>query len=140
MPQLFRSRPDIKAPDFVSRLCGRVPSQTIRNFWIDGRRTSLRLEGPFIRDLTEIADREGMEVDELVTAVAACRQVDSLTGAIRLFVLAYWRDVALGSPRAADEKSECLTTDHLLAALRLCVSRWKRHSRRHHSVLNQNQT
>lgn len=95
MPPLFGRRPDVEVPDIVRRLCDPGESgapREVRNFRIDGRRTSLRLEGPYLAALEDISRDMGVEMSVLVTWIAGARSVDNLTTAIRLFVLAYFRN------------------------------------------------
>ena len=63
-----------------------------RNVTIGGHRTSVRLEPDMWSGLTDISRRERANMHEICTAVA--RQKDkntSLTAAIRVFVMAYYR-------------------------------------------------
>lgn len=94
MPPLSTRRPNVEVPDLVRRLCGDVRPRVVRNVTIDGRRTSLRLEETYLSALHDISRDTGIEINELVNFIAACRHVDSLTTAIRIFVLAYWREQA----------------------------------------------
>jgi predicted DNA-binding ribbon-helix-helix protein len=65
-----------------------------RNVSIHGRRTSLRLEPAMWDALGEIARRERMTVHQLCTEVDDRRQESSLTAAIRVFALSYFRTAA----------------------------------------------
>jgi predicted DNA-binding ribbon-helix-helix protein len=64
-----------------------------RSVIIDGRRTSLRLEGTIWLGLDEIAREHGRSIDELVTVIDQGRAKDrSLASAVRIFVGEFWRD------------------------------------------------
>jgi predicted DNA-binding ribbon-helix-helix protein len=63
-----------------------------RNVTIAGRRTSVRLEPDMWSGLSEICRREHKSLHELSTAVATGKSENtSLTAAIRVFVMAYFR-------------------------------------------------
>ena len=62
---------------------------------IAGHRTSVRLEPEMWSGLSEICRRERMIMHEVCTAVATRKQENtSLTAAIRVFVMAYFRTAA----------------------------------------------
>ena len=65
-----------------------------RNVSINARRTSLRLEPSMWDALAEIARRENMTIHQLCTQVDARRHESSLTAAIRVFTLSYFRAAA----------------------------------------------
>jgi predicted DNA-binding ribbon-helix-helix protein len=65
-----------------------------RNITLRGRRTSVRLEPPMWDAFEEIAQREGMTLSALSSLVDTERRESSLTAAIRLFILAYFRAAA----------------------------------------------
>ncbi len=72
-----------------------------RNIRIGTRRTSLRLEHIAWCSLVEIAQREGITVHELCTAINAEKpRALSLATAIRRAVLQYYRDAATESGHA----------------------------------------
>ena len=74
---------------------GRGPSTLqSRNVVVRGRRTSLRLEPPMWEALEEIARREGLGIAELCTLVDRQRRESTLTAAIRVFILHYFRQAA----------------------------------------------
>ena len=75
---------------------GRGRSSTLvnRNVTIRGRRTSLRLEPTMWEALHEIAQREGTSVHEICSRVEYSRQESTLTAAIRVFILGYFRAAA----------------------------------------------
>ncbi|WP_441280770.1 ribbon-helix-helix domain-containing protein [Tardiphaga sp. 862_B3_N1_1] len=66
-----------------------------RSIIVAGHRTSASLEDAFWSAMKEIADGRGVSFAELVAEVDAARQTPNLSSAIRLFVLAYYRDAAL---------------------------------------------
>ena len=63
-----------------------------RNVVLDNRRTSLRLEPVFWEALGEIAEREGLTVNELCTRIDSTREERSLTAGIRVYVLGYFHN------------------------------------------------
>lgn len=73
---------------------GRGRSSTLvnRNVTIHGRRTSLRLEPAMWDALHEIAQRESITVHDLCTKVELERRESTLTAAIRVFILGYYRE------------------------------------------------
>jgi predicted DNA-binding ribbon-helix-helix protein len=73
-----------------------------RNVTVNGRRTSVRLEPSMWRALEEICAREGKTIHEFVTDVDARRSESSLTAAIRVALLLYYRQLATGSDKFAD--------------------------------------
>lgn len=72
-----------------------------RNVFIGDRRTSLRLEPLMWDALADVARREGMSVHEVCAMVDERRQASSLTAAIRVFILAYFRAAATEDGHAA---------------------------------------
>lgn len=63
-----------------------------RNITIAGRRTSVRLEPEMWTALFDICKRERSSVHDVCTAVAEKRHAESsLTAAIRVFIMAYFR-------------------------------------------------
>lgn len=71
---------------------GKPPYLVSRNVTVDGRRTSIRLE-PYMWDaLSHIQEREAVSVHRLCTWIDARKPSHgSLTAAIRVFLLAYYR-------------------------------------------------
>ena len=65
-----------------------------RNVTVAGRRTSLRMEPEMWDALQEAAAREGLSLHEFCTAVARRRGAYSMTAAIRVHLLGYFRDAA----------------------------------------------
>jgi len=75
-----------------------LPRSTLvnRNIMVGGKRTSVRLEPEMWTALLDIARREGQTIHALATRVAETKKPEtSLTAAIRVFCLAYYR-TALG--------------------------------------------
>lgn len=77
-------------------VASRARSSTLinRNVTIRGRRTSLRLEPAMWDALYEIAEREGLTIHELCTQIQSRRQESTLTAAIRVHILIYFREAA----------------------------------------------
>lgn len=66
-----------------------------RNITIGGHRTSVRLEPDMWNGLNEICRRERASIHELCSTVARTKKEDtSLTAAIRVFVMNYYRTAA----------------------------------------------
>jgi predicted DNA-binding ribbon-helix-helix protein len=69
-----------------------------RNIVVGGRRTSVRLEPAMWDALREIAAREQRTLHQLVTDIDSHREASSLTAAIRVFIVVYWRAAASRNP------------------------------------------
>ncbi len=65
-----------------------------RNVFIGRHRTSVRLEPVMWDALAEICRREEMTMHEICGLIDSRRQASSLTAAIRVFTLAYFRAAA----------------------------------------------
>ena|SRR5271165_1512029 len=63
-----------------------------RSMVVGGHKTSVSLEDAFWDRLREIAGQRGERLSQLITNIDADRQDDNLSSAIRLFVLASYRD------------------------------------------------
>lgn len=74
-----------------------------RNIVVAGRRTSMRLEPEMWRALAEIGGAEGLSLNDLCSEVAKSRGRSSLTSAVRVFALSYFRAKA-SHPTAARER------------------------------------
>ena len=72
----------------------RTTTLVSRNVSVSARRTSLRLEPSMWDALAEIARRENMTIHQLCTQVDVRRHESSLTAAIRVFTLSYFRAAA----------------------------------------------
>ena len=59
-----------------------------------GHRTSMRLEASMWEALDEIGEREGKTLHELCSTIDEYRDESSLTAAIRVFILSYFRSAA----------------------------------------------
>lgn len=65
-----------------------------RNVTLGSRRTSVSLEDQVWEGLTEICRREEIGLDELCTAVEIRRVDSSMSSALRVFLLTYFRHAA----------------------------------------------
>lgn len=78
-----------------SSLAGLLISKNVR---VRGRRTSVRLEPEMWDALNEVAALEGCAVNDLCSAVDEVRHPDaSFTGALRVFLMEYFRNAAKSS-------------------------------------------
>lgn len=91
----------MQKPRTKSRGCGKGPTTAVgastlvnRNVNIGRRRTSLRLEPDIWDALEEICHRENMTRHELCGTIDRFRHASSLTAAIRVFVVNYFRAAA----------------------------------------------
>ncbi|SNS78128.1 MULTISPECIES: ribbon-helix-helix domain-containing protein [unclassified Azospirillum] len=68
------------------------------NVWVEGHRTSVRLEAVMWQALHEIAEREAMSIHQVISVVSRRQhQNASLTATIRAFLVAYYRSVSRGN-------------------------------------------
>ena len=88
---LSQSRRDLQKE--MKRLAGEN-GLVLKNVTVRGHRTSLRLEPMMWRGLTEICEREGLALNEVCNLVEGRRVQSSLTAAIRVFTLSYFRTAA----------------------------------------------
>lgn len=65
-----------------------------RSVVIDGHKTSVSLEEPFLDGLKEIAQERGLTLQELITEIDVNREQGNLSSALRLFVLVHYRELA----------------------------------------------
>lgn len=65
-----------------------------RNVTVAGRRTSLRMEPEMWDALQEVSQREKVSLHDLCTSVSKKRGLHSMTAAIRVFLLNYFRAAA----------------------------------------------
>ena len=65
-----------------------------RNVFVGDRRTSLRLEPAMWDALAEICRREDMTLHQLCAMIDERRRASSLTAAIRVFIITYYRSAA----------------------------------------------
>jgi len=69
-------------------------SLTIRNVVVAGHRTSVRLEPVMWDALRDIARGRGMPLNDLVTEIGQHRGAPSLTAAIRVYIVDFYRTAA----------------------------------------------
>lgn len=62
-----------------------------RSFSLRGHQTSISLEQPFWDALKEAAEKEGKSTASLVAEIDAARGDWGLSGAVRMWILAYFR-------------------------------------------------
>src|SRR6266851_7665315 len=79
-------------------------SLVIRNVVVGGHRTSVRLEPVMWDALHDIARRLRVTMHDLVTDIDRERTASSLTAAIRVYIVDFYRDAAAsaGQPQAAE--------------------------------------
>jgi predicted DNA-binding ribbon-helix-helix protein len=65
-----------------------------RNIAIGSHRTTVRLEPAMWDALDEICEREELTLNELCERIAGRRSASSLTAAVRVFVMSYFRAAA----------------------------------------------
>ena len=65
-----------------------------RNVTVSGRRTSMRLEAAMWDALHAICRREGRSLHQMCSLISEQRQESSLTAAIRVFIMLYFRAAA----------------------------------------------
>jgi predicted DNA-binding ribbon-helix-helix protein len=66
----------------------------VRNITVAGRRTSIRLERPMWDALNDIAGRERLNLHQLCSLIDEYRHESTLTAAVRVFVMAYYKAAA----------------------------------------------
>jgi predicted DNA-binding ribbon-helix-helix protein len=71
-----------------------------RNVWIGRKRTSLRLERPMWQALEEVARNSELTIHAVCTLIDERRCQSSLTAAVRVFLLSYYRDAVLEAGQA----------------------------------------
>ena len=80
-----------------------------RNVRIHGRRTSIRLEPTMWTAFYDIARREGVHIDELVTHLSENKtSKSSLTAMVRVFILAYYKEAATESGHLSAKHGDLL--------------------------------
>ncbi len=65
-----------------------------RNITVAGHRTSVRLEPAMWHAFADICRRERQSAHEICSAIDACRDASTLTAALRVFVMEYFRVAA----------------------------------------------
>ncbi|ACI92403.1 arylsulfate sulfotransferase-related protein [Afipia carboxidovorans OM5] len=68
-----------------------------RSVVVDGHKTSVSLEDAFWASLKDIAARRGLSLSMQIATIDQNRQTNNLSSAIRLFVLDYFRERAIGT-------------------------------------------
>lgn len=76
-----------------------------RSFSIAGHRTSIALEPEFWAGLDEIAQVRGLSMAALVRHIDETRELPNLSSAMRVTVLAWYRDQARSAAQAGAEPS-----------------------------------
>ena len=66
----------------------------MRNVRVGTRRTSLRLETAVWDALHDIARREGMPLNRLLTRIAGAQGESSFTASVRVYALGFYRGLA----------------------------------------------
>ncbi|MBV9017760.1 MAG: ribbon-helix-helix domain-containing protein [Alphaproteobacteria bacterium] len=74
----------------------------IRNVVVGGHRTSVRLEPVMWDALLEIARRQQTNVNQLVTEIDRQRYSSSLTAAIRVYIVDFYRSAAAHAGQGAE--------------------------------------
>jgi len=69
-----------------------------RNITVSGHRTSMRLEPAMWDALQEVARREAKTINDICTMVDERRRESSLTAALRVYIVAYFRAAATEHP------------------------------------------
>jgi len=67
-----------------------------RNVVVRGHRTSVRLEPTMWEALAEITRREACTVHAICTRLAVSRRESTLTAALRVYIVNYFREAATG--------------------------------------------
>jgi predicted DNA-binding ribbon-helix-helix protein len=79
----------------------RRPSTLInRNVTVAGHRTSVRLEPAMWDALHHVSEREQKSLNDVVTEIARSQVESSLTAAIRVYLMSYFRAAAMLAARA----------------------------------------
>src|SRR4029079_18700520 len=76
-------------------------SLVIRNVVVGGHRTSVRLEPVMWEALRDISGRRTLTVHDLVTEIDRSRTASSLTAAIRVYIVDFYRVASLPDGEAA---------------------------------------
>jgi predicted DNA-binding ribbon-helix-helix protein len=80
----------------------------IRNIVVGGHRTSVRLEPVMWEALHEIARRLGVTIHDLVTEIDRRRTASSLTAAIRVYIVDFYRAEAVAAGQSEPKSPERL--------------------------------
>jgi predicted DNA-binding ribbon-helix-helix protein len=76
-------------------------SLAIRNVVVAGHRTSVRLEPLMWDALREITQLRGMTLHQLITEIDQTRETSSLTAAIRVYIVEFYRYASAQADRVA---------------------------------------
>ena len=83
-----------------------VPSSlVIRNIVVAGHRTSVRLEPVMWEALQEIIRQQETNINQLVTEIDRQRNSSSLTAAIRVYIVDFYRSAAMQAARETGMRS-----------------------------------
>ncbi len=96
------------ATDFAEKTYPGRSTLVNRNVTVNGHRTSMRLEPVMWEALDEICRREGANIHKICSLVDSTRVQSSLTAAMRVFILSYFRTAEKAATRrsaAHDRKS-----------------------------------
>ena len=83
-----------RSKNVAGRPAGGASTLVNRNVTIDGRRTSLRLEPAMWNALDEICHREISTRNQLCEMIYKFKHASTLTAAVRVFVVNYYRAAA----------------------------------------------
>jgi predicted DNA-binding ribbon-helix-helix protein len=87
-------------------------SLTIRNVVVGGHRTSVRLEPVMWDALRDIARTRAMALNDLVTEIGRNRGAPSLTAAIRVYIVDFYRNAAATArAQAASDRNARRSSD-----------------------------
>ena len=75
-----------------------------RNIIVAGKRTSMRLEPEMWDGLFDIARREELSINDICGEVERVRRQSSLTSAMRVFILSYFRNIPGGQSQQIIDK------------------------------------
>jgi predicted DNA-binding ribbon-helix-helix protein len=73
----------------------------IRNVVVAGHRTSVRLEPLMWDALREITGMRGVSLNQLITEIDRTREASSLTAAIRVYIVDFYRNGSAQADRIA---------------------------------------
>src|SRR5687767_11386578 len=86
-------------PDLPKSKRGRSKALIAGNIYLQGRRTSVRLEAEMWSALHDIAGIESRSIHDLCSRVDDSKPLgETFTGALRSFLVRYYRDAAQGKP------------------------------------------
>ena len=83
-----------RAPSVPGGLASPRSTLISRNFKLGSKRTSIRLEASMWDALAEVCRREGVSLGEQCKQIDAVRRESTLTAAIRVFLLSYFKAAA----------------------------------------------